>query len=320
MLAKYCIASISGVFCARVQDCNKRRKLLPVEFVVKTALSLVATIFVVRWSWQQSQAANSMTASAMHRLRTPIFLAAAFFVCSLLLSRTGMLGIILEFDPSLPFWFVLLSCKLLFLAFIVKRVFRHANPELKGVRNLLIAAIFIGATAVETVVILPAALFVGPSTIDKNGVTLQTLQVTCIPSALSTICRLYGDPINEYEATRRVKTLLPGSLVSHSITGCHALGFAEAAYTKLSLEEVLLENLPFIITVSAGVTNIEHAIGVIGWREGKIYLADPLRGLVITNRDQLEKIREDVIRLGPRKGTGQQAFLNQFTPELLANL
>ena len=292
---------------------------MPVEFVIKAVFSLIVTVLAVRWGRQQSQVTHDKGASNIHRLRTPIFLATAFFVVTLLLSRTGLLSSAMEFDPSLPLWFVFLTCKLLFLAFIVKRMFKHASPELEGLRNLIVAALFIGTTALETVLIIPAALFVGPSITDMHGVTLQTLQVTCVPSALSTICKLYGDPINEYEATRRVKTLFPGSLVSHSVTGCRALGFVEAAFSRKSLEQTLEENLPFIITVSSGISKVEHAIGVIGWRDGRIYLADPLRGLVVTNPDQLRKIQGDIIRLGQRRGTELRPYLNRFSPELLTS-
>ncbi|OGK08223.1 MAG: hypothetical protein A2W80_14285 [Candidatus Riflebacteria bacterium GWC2_50_8] len=288
------------------------------EFVVKLVLSFIASIFAIYWGKKQALTSYNNGDSALLRLRAPIFLSAAFFAGSMLLSHTNLMRAALEFDPSLPIWLMILAGKLLFLSYIVKRMFRHPAPELTGLRNLIVGIFFIGTTVVETVVIIPAALFVGPPAYDKHGVTLQTLQVTCVPSTLSTICKLYGEPINEYEATRRVKTLFPGSLTSHSVTGCRALGFTEAAYSKMTIEQLLTENLPFIVTVSTGISNVEHAVGVIGWREGQLYLANPLRGLVITTPDQLKKISIDKIRLGPRNGTARPPFLDQFTVGLLA--
>jgi len=290
---------------------------LPIEFVIKAVFSFFASLVAIRWGKKRSQNRDE-NGSAAHRLKTPIILAVAFFVGSLLLSHTGLLSTAIEFDPSIPVWLIVLSCKLLFLYYIVRRMFRHHAPQLEGLRNLIVGVLFLGVTAVETVLIMPAALFVGPPSYDKYGVTLQTLQVTCVPSALSTICKLYGEPINEYEATRRVKTLFPGSLTSHSVTGCRALGFTEAAYSKMTFEQLFAENLPFIVTVSSGVSNVEHAVGVIGWREGRVYLGDPLRGLTMTTPDHLEEMTIDRIRLGPRNGTVRPPFLDQFRQELLA--
>lgn len=291
---------------------------MPIEFVIKAVFSLFASLFAIRWGKNRSQTRDENSSSAAHRLKMPIILAVTFFVGSLLLSHTGLLSATIEFDPSIPVWLIVLSCKLLFLTYIVKRMFRHNAPQLEGLRNLIVGVLFIGVTAVETVLIIPAALFVGPPTYDKNGVTLQTLQVTCVPATLATICKLYGETINEYEATRRVKTLFPGSLTSHSINGCRALGFSEAAYSKMTFEQLFAENLPFIVTVSSGISNVEHAVGVIGWREGRVYLGDPLRGLTVTTPDQLKKICIDRIRLGSRNGTARPPFLDQFKPELLA--
>jgi hypothetical protein len=291
---------------------------LPVEFVIKAVFSLFASVYAIRCGKKRSQTRDENNGSATHRLKTPIILAVTFFVGSLLISHTNLLSTAIEFDPSIPAWLIVLSCKLLFLTYIVRRMFRHNAPQLEGLRNLIVGVVFIGVTAVETVLIIPAALFVGPPAYDKNGVTLQTLQVTCVPATLSTICKLYGEPINEYEATRRVKTLFPGSLTSHSVTGCRALGFIEAAYSKRTFEQLFAENLPFIVTVSSGISNVEHAVGVIGLREGRVYLGDPLRGLTVTTPDQLKNITIDKIRLGPRNGTARPPFLGEFKQELLA--
>ncbi|PKL49571.1 MAG: hypothetical protein CVV42_06200 [Candidatus Riflebacteria bacterium HGW-Riflebacteria-2] len=132
------------------------------------------------------------------------------------------------------------------------------------------------------------------------------------------ISALYGEPVSEYEATRRVKTLLMGSLVGHSISGCRNLGFPEASYSSKSLSEILDENLPFIITTSTGIANVEHAVGVIGRRDNMLFLADPLRGLVETGIEDFQRRGYlQIIRLGPRPNAAKQPLLNDFSPEYI---
>lgn len=290
------------------------------EFVLKMVTGLAATVLVLIHAQKLATQDQAQLVTPLQRLKMPFMLAIAFFFVSLILAQTSLLSLILDFDPSLPLWLVFLTARLLFLWIIAGRVLAWAQHSFHKTRYALLTIITIGSLAAEVVVIVPASYFVGPGKTDQNGVILQTIQVTCIPSALATVCRVYGDPVDELEATRKVKTLLLGSLVSHAISGCRRLGFSEAAYSKKSLQEILDENLPFIITISSGFYQIEHAIGVIGCRNGNLYLADPLRGLIIMTAAQLQKNwKIDIIRLGPRSDSRPLPALDAFSPELLTS-
>ena len=289
-----------------------------IEFWLKAMLGIIAAFFVVLHAFRRVHDVAAAPKSAFERLRLPLILAVVFFCGCLLLSRHGLMVRAMEFDPALPVWLVICFLKLLLLGYLTHKAVACSADYFRKAHHLLVGVIFIGVGLLELLLILPAAPLVGPEKYDQYGVTMQTLQVTCVPSALATICCLYGEPISEYEAVRRVKTLFLGSLTGHSVAGCRNLGFTEAAYSSKSLTEVLEENLPFIITVNGGFVNVEHAIGVIGSVEEKIYLADPLRGLVIVSRpDFLQRWRGSLIRLGPRAGFSQEALLTEFKPENL---
>jgi len=290
---------------------------LYIEFFGKVVFSLGIAIFVMYRSVCAGEAlAADVTHSSLSRLRVPVILALVFFFVMLLASQTGLLVAAMSFDPSLPVWVIVFAGKLLLLSFIAGRLYRHRLPALERTRHILLLTLFLMLTLVETVLILPAAWFVGKPRYDSNGVILQTLQTTCIPSSLATICKLYGEPLSEYEATRRVKTLLIGSLVGHSVAGCRNLGFPEAAYSSLPLEKILAENLPFIITTSVGIARVEHAIGVVGRHENTLFLADPLRGLVKLGIEDFSRHwRGQIIRLGPRANAAKQPLLSDFSPD-----
>ncbi|PKL49261.1 MAG: hypothetical protein CVV42_06960 [Candidatus Riflebacteria bacterium HGW-Riflebacteria-2] len=287
-----------------------------IEFFGKLIVSLAITVLVIRRAVSAgSDYEVHQTPSA--RLKVPFILALAFFFVMLLASQTGLLVAAMSFDPSLPAWIIVFAGKLLLLSFVAGRLYRHQLPGFEKTRHLLLVTLLLLTTFAETVLILPAAWFVSEPRCDSKGVIMQTLQVTCIPSSLATICALYGEPVSEYEATRRVKTLLIGSLVGHSVSGCRNLGFAQASYSNQSLEQALAENLPFIITTETGISGIEHAVGVIGWRDGSMYLADPLRGLAKIGIEEFKKHwAGKIIRLGPRANAAKQPRLSDFSPDI----
>lgn len=283
------------------------------EFYLKAGVGIIAAVVVLL---RASRGGAHGRGHAVERLRLPLVLASAFFVLSFLLASTGLLARAVEFDPALPLWAVFCTLKLLLIGYLAGKSTECVDGQLRRFHRLLLLVIFSGAALLEVVLILPAAPLLGPARLDVNGVTLQTLQVTCVPSALSTVCRLYGEPVNEYEATRRVKTLFAGSLPGHSITGCRNLGFDEAAYSDQSITVIIGEDLPFLITVGSGINRVEHAIAVVGSRDGLLYLADPLRGLVIIPLQKfMEKQQFSIIRLGRRSGAVAAPSLRGFAPE-----
>ncbi len=288
-----------------------------IEFFGKLIVSLLITVLVIRRAACASSG-SEVAQAALVRLKVPVILALAFFFVMLLASQTGLLVAAMSFDPSLPAWVIAFTGKLLLLSIMARRLYRHHLPGLEMIRHLLLVTLFLLLTLVETVIILPAAWFVGEPQQDSNGVILQTLQTTCIPSSLATICALYGEPVSEYDAARRVKTLLIGSLVGHSVAGCRNLGFPEASYSNLPFAQVLTENLPFIVTISTGITGVEHAIGVIGRHDNRLFLADPLQGLVeISIEDFSKRWRGQIIRLGARANSAKQPRLSDFSPPVI---
>jgi len=79
---------------------------------------------------------------------------------------------------------------------------------------------------------------------------------------------------------------------------------------------VLAENLPFIVTVSTGITGIDHAVGVIGRHDDRLFLADPLQGLLEIGVEDFSKCWQgQIIRLGPRAYAQKQPLLSDFSPD-----
>ncbi len=250
----------------------------------------------------------------------PAALATMFFVASFIASRNGFFSHAVEFDPALPVWVIVCVMKLLLLGYLANQTYSCVDADFRRISKMLLALVFLGCTAAELIIIMPAAPFVGPGKFDSHGVTLQTLQVTCVPSALTNICRLYGEAINEYEAAKKVKTLLIGSLTGHSVAGCRNLGFSEAAYSPKDFASVLEENIPFLITVEVGIYNVEHAIAVIGWKSSDrtLWLADPLRGLVTVSYENfIRNWNGRIISLGKRQGFDLVPLLSDFAAEKL---
>lgn len=300
-------------------DRKMTEALLYYQFLGRVLISVILTIGAVFLAERMATPVKDHSDRFRH-MKTLGIIAAAFFAISFFLSKTGLLKILLEIDPALPLWFAILHFRLLLTWLVALRMFMFAGASYQELRHSLLAFIVIAGLAIETIILAPAAIFLKEPRKDPNGVILQTLQVTCIPSSLATICHLYGESLTEKQTTEIVGTLLPGSLVSHTISGCRRTGFSEAAYSNSSLKEILAEDLPFIITFATGADRIEHAAGVIGFINGRIFLADPLRGLVETDENSLNKfLITGIIRLGRRDNSAKAPALSAFSPEKLRN-
>lgn len=289
------------------------------EFWLKALLGLNGAGLTMLFMRRRALFRNAATASnPLERLKFPAVLAFVFFIASFIASQNGFFSRAIEYDPALPAWLIVCMLKLLLLGYLTNRTYSCVDNGFRRISKFLLALVFLGSTVAELIIIMPAAPFVGPEKFDSHGVTLQTLQVTCVPAALTSICRLYGEATSEYETVKKVKTLLIGSLTGHSVAGCRNLGFTEAAYSSKDFASALEENLPFLITVDGGFYNVEHAIAVIGWKSSNrtLYLADPLRGLVTVSYDNFSKNWDGrIIRLGKRQGFASVPVLSEFNPE-----
>lgn len=97
---------------------------------------------------------------------------------------------------------------MLLLVYFARKAFASQGDAFRSAHRFMLGVIFVGLSAIEIALIMPASPFAGPDKFDKHGVTMQTLLVTCVPVALTNVCRLYGEPMNEYEAARRVEKVL----------------------------------------------------------------------------------------------------------------
>ena len=305
------------VFCSKADSggsCYNR--CMYIEFWLKALLGLSGAVLAILYARRLALFRNAAEVSnSLERLKLPAALALMFFIASFVASKNGFFSQVVEYDPALPAWFLVCALKLLLLGYLANRTYSCIDADFRRISKMLLFIVFLGCTGVELAIIMPAAPFVGPEKFDSHGITLQTLQVTCVPAALTSICRLYGEATNEYETVKKVKTLLIGSLTGHSVAGCRNLGFTEAAYSSKDFAAMLEENLPFLITVDVGIYNVEHAIAVIGWKSSDttLYLADPLRGLVTVNYDNFSKSWGGrIIRLGKRHGSASAPLLSEF--------
>ncbi len=293
-----------------------------IEFWLKALSGIFAAVLTLLYFRRRALLQKMLPVpSSLEQLKLPAVLAVIFFIISFVASRNGFFSRAVEFDPALPAWVTVCMLKLLLLSYLANQAYSCVDDYFHRIAKMLLVLVFLGCVIAELMIIMPAAPFVGQEKFDSHGVTLQTLQVTCVPAALTSICRLYGESINEYEAVKRVKTLLIGSLTGHSVAGCRNLGFTEAAYSSKDLTFILEENLPFLITVDMGFYNIEHAIAVIGWKSNDrtLYLADPLRGLVTVSYDNFSRNWSgQIIRLGKRRGFASVPLLSEFATDRLA--
>ncbi len=287
-----------------------------IEFWLKATAGFAAGVFLLLFAFRRPERTEKKC--ALDRLKPVFFLAVLFTAGSFLLSRNGMLVKIMEFDPGLPVWLVICAIRLSVIAYFSHRASSLGEGTYRRLHLSLLAFLFVSMQLIEIILVMPAAPFLDNEKVDKYGVVMQTRMVTCVPVALANVCRLYGDSIGEYEATRLVKTMMIGSLIGHSVAGCKNLGFSEAAYTKASFKEMIVEDLPFLITINSGFKNVEHAVAVVGCSEGKVFLADPWLGFCRIPQERFSKIGiNGIIRLGRRSSSKRIPTLSGFKIESL---
>lgn len=284
------------------------------DFMVRLFLSLLISLLLIAGFRFRAERSN-LPADRLPGLKPAALAVIVFFAGCFIFYQAGLAKTMLEFDPALPLWMITEIFRVFLLTLIGLRLFSIQNRQISRLPEHLFFILVGLSLMAQTMLFIPASFLVkGPRT-DRNGIVMQTLAVTCVPTVLANISHLYGLPMSEAEATAKAGTLWIGSLVTHSIIACRRMGFHEAAYSKKPLQQVLEENLPFIITIGTGVDKVEHAAGVIGWIEGRIHLADPLQGLVECGVEELASWPGlAIIRLGPKSDSQRQALLSDFSP------
>jgi hypothetical protein len=113
----------------------------------------------------------------------------------------------------------------------------------------------------------------------KDGVTIQTNVHACVPASLATVLRRWGLEYTDGQVAYRVRTTNMGTAVPRVPGGVADLGQIrqlQARIANVTLEQLAKFNVPAVLLTYKGPA--QHARALIGMREGKIVIGEPLRG------------------------------------------
>lgn len=199
---------------------------------------------------------------------------------------------------------------------------RFRGRALWSLSGISCACMFLALTALQTALLMPVAGWLPPGRCDPAGVVLQTSPVTCVPSAVATVARLHGAPLDERTATARAGTCCLGSFIYEMLAGVRRIGFPAAEVASASFEQLLAEDRPFLVCgdVFRGGVTIMHAQAVIGVAGDEVAVADPLVGLRRLPRARFAAgPGRFFVRLGPPAFAAvRQPSLRRFSPADLA--
>lgn len=141
----------------------------------------------------------------------------------------------------------------------------------------------------EIGILLPAAWFLPDHSRYRDGIMMQSSNVTCVPTTLSNVSRLYGRNFSEKEATEICGTCLIGSFMSDLVRSARGIGFEKASFTNDPVESLLAEDRPCLLTIDNSGAGVLHAVGLVGAASDVVFIADPLMGLRRLQREEFTR-------------------------------
>lgn len=149
---------------------------------------------------------------------------------------------------------------------------------------------------VEGLILFPAHFLIGRQ-VHPSGVVIQSTNVTCCPTALTNIMRLYGVNIWEKDTVLAMKVGLTGTTDTEAAEGAKLLGFPYAEPIRPTLERMIAEDLPLIVSIDS--SGDPHAVAVFGISSFSVVIADPHVGLVQYTHSDFKRIMlGNAIRIG----------------------
>lgn len=135
--------------------------------------------------------------------------------------------------------------------------------------------------------------------VNDNGITIQSLDSTCGPAALSTLLRTFGHEVTEMELARIGGTRTNGMTGGELCSVAEQLGF-KPRFVVTDPESIAGNASPCLLGVGD-----DHWVTFLGYnhRIGKFVLADPSFGIDLTDRESLVKTwRGKALYLDPSPG------------------
>ena len=122
--------------------------------------------------------------------------------------------------------------------------------------------------------------------LQSKNVVMQQRDYSCGAAALATILRYgWGEDVDEADTLRALNQLLsPAEIedrIQHGFTMydlrrlAYALGY-ETAVGRLTLDDLAGTKIPLLVAIR--LKKIDHFVVVRGIADGRVYLADPIRG------------------------------------------
>ncbi len=125
----------------------------------------------------------------------------------------------------------------------------------------------------------------------EDGVTIQSIHYTCVPSSAATVLRRWGVEVAEGEMAYRVRTSFQGTNPAQVIAVIEHAGRNQRITARLAstnLNELMRYDRPAILLGEIGP--LRHAVALIGLDEQYVTLGDPLRGRISVERARLASV------------------------------
>lgn len=235
-----------------------------------------------------------------HRLRTPYwalgYIVSFSLIAMLALSRCDMT---LQFAP--PFsWIVAGRSRLVVLALAITLGVSTLLPRLPRAWERVVVCLLMGALLLWssilpflTPALIESRLASIETTLDANGVCLQTTRYTCGPAAAVTALRRLGLPAGEGELAilshaSPITGTLPGSLCK-ALQNRYAGDGLQCRYRPFgSISELRDSGITLAVVKDAFL--LDHCVAVLDISDETVTVADPSLGIRSMSRAQFEAV------------------------------
>jgi len=179
---------------------------------------------------------------------------------------------------------------LLFISGIAFKISQHTS-RIQVVVVILICSLGLGGfTAVESYFSSPIYASLEDN-LQPNGVFRQSSFTSCAPSALATVLRIWGIDATESSVARLAGTNRLGTSMAQLLIATRSLGM-DGIELEATWEQLQLINRPGVLGVwfRYGEQVIPHAVALLGFKDNKVIIGDPIFGLINEiDRQEFEK-------------------------------
>jgi len=118
-------------------------------------------------------------------------------------------------------------------------------------------------------------------------VIMQSGSSSCAPASVANMLPLFGMNKTESEVARVFGTTSSGTSPARTLRGLRKLGL-RAEYVHITSTDLLARNQPAVLFVERSGNGADHAIALMGSRDGMFDIIDPLSGRFLVPARRLE--------------------------------